>query len=636
MSPVFLSLPLNLPRPVGLSADVYGLGWLARQAGCRMLVIGGLGLGLGLGLGSASAADVPVAQNPAFQNSAAERAADGFLRQQERDRQLREGQERAPDVRLGADAAAQNDAAARLPEAEADCVLIQAIELVDDFVSKPVDFSWAISAANKTGTGERDMAVGRCLGSQGVNLVMRRIQNGLIARGLVTARVLAGEQTALDKGVLRLTVLPGRIRQVRFADNGAEATALMNRRPALWNAFPFQSGDVLNLRDIEQAMENVKRVPTLAADVQIVPAETLDAQGRPGRPGESDVVIQTQQSFPVRLSLSLDNSGSESTGVYQGGATVSFDNWWTLSDLFYVNVGRNMDGQNVDEGGTNSYTVHYSVPFGGSLLTATASKSGYFQTVAGANQAYVYRGDSQNSELELSRVVYRDGVRKISAAVKGWRRASQNFIDDTEIEVQRRRTAGWAASISHREFVGAATLDTDVTYKRATGAQDALAAPEALFGEGASRPQLWLASTELNAPFKVGEQAWRYNAVLRGQWNATPLIVQDRFSIGGRYTVRGFDGQQQLLGERGFTVRNELNVALGGSGQWAYLAADYGQVGGDSTAFLVGKQLSGGGLGLRGGWRGASYDVFLGIPFYAPAGFSTAGKVLDFNVNWSF
>jgi hypothetical protein len=105
MSPVFLSLPLNLPRPVGLSADIYGLGWLARQAGCRLLVIGGLGLGLGLGLEPASAADVPVAQNPAFQNSAAERAADGFLRQQERDRQLREELERAPAVRLEGDSA---------------------------------------------------------------------------------------------------------------------------------------------------------------------------------------------------------------------------------------------------------------------------------------------------------------------------------------------------------------------------------------------------------------------------------------------------------------------------------------------------------------------------------------------------
>ncbi len=71
-------------------------------------------------------------------------------------------------------------------------------------------------------------------------------------------------------------------------------------------------------------------------------------------------------------------------------------------------------------------------------------------------------------------------------------------------------------------------------------------------------------------------------------------------------------------------------------GQWLYLAADYGQVGGDSTAYLVGKQLSGGGLGLRGGWRGASYDVFLGIPFDAPAGFSTAGSVVDVNLNWAF
>ena len=30
------------------------------------------------------------------------------------------------------------------------------------------------------------------------------------------------------------------------------------------------------------------------------------------------------------------------------------------------------------------------------------------------------------------------------------------------------------------------------------------------------------------------------------------------FSIGGRYTVRGFDGEASLMGERGWLLRNDI------------------------------------------------------------------------------
>ncbi|MBP7303070.1 MAG: hypothetical protein KA972_07810, partial [Brachymonas sp.] len=39
-----------------------------------------------------------------------------------------------------------------------------------------------------------DAPEGRCLGAQGVNIVLARAQNHLIARGYITSRVLAPEQ----------------------------------------------------------------------------------------------------------------------------------------------------------------------------------------------------------------------------------------------------------------------------------------------------------------------------------------------------------------------------------------------------------------------------------------------------------
>lgn len=118
--------------------------------------------------------------------------------------------------------------------------------------------------------------------------------------------------------------------------------------------------------------------------------------------------------------------------------------------------------------------------------------------------------------------------------------------------------------------------------------------------EGTSRFGLLSADAALTWPFKAASQNLRYNASLRLQDNTTPLTPQDRFAIGGRYTVRGFDGESSLPAERGILLRNDLSLALGSSGQEAYAGLDYGEVSGPSSELLVGKYLCGAVVGMRG------------------------------------
>jgi hemolysin activation/secretion protein len=540
-----------------------------------------------------------------------------FLRQQERERLLRQQQEQSPDVRLQPVPSVVDSN--RLPQDESPCFPIERILLEGEDAE---NFQWVLAAANKT-EEDADVAIGSCLGTRGINLVMRRVQNAIVNRGYVTTRVVAEPQD-LAPGTLKLTLIPGRIHSIRFAQ-GTDARATQ------WNAVPASPGDLLNLRDIEQALENFKRVPTAEADIQITPAEGPDAQ-----PGDSDLVIQWKQGVPLRGSLSADDSGTKATGKYQGGATISFDHWLTLNDQGYVSFNHDLEGDGSNQYGTRGFTAYYSLPFGYWLLGFTTSSNRYYQTVAGVNQDYIYSGESQNSDIKLSRLVYRDAVRKITLSLGGWKRTSQNFIDDTEVEVQRRRMAGWDFGIAHREFIGASTLDLNAKYRRGTGAMDALPAPEEAFGEGTSRPKITTADAQLNAPFVLGGQNLRYSGVLRAQWNQTPLVPQDRFAIGGRYTVRGFDGESLLSADRGWLIRNELGLALWQTGQELYLGIDHGEVAGQSSETLIGTRLSGGVLGLRGGYKGLAYDLFVGQPLGKPDGFNAVSSVVGFNLNWSF
>ncbi|HBJ67926.1 MULTISPECIES: ShlB/FhaC/HecB family hemolysin secretion/activation protein [Alcaligenes] len=537
--------------------------------------------------------------------------AQELLRQQERERILREQQETLPDVRLPP---VQTPAPEQLPDKESPCFPISQIRLEGDQSPR---FTWALRAADPA----HDPATGRCLGTDGINVVMARIQNAIIARGYVTTRVLAPAQD-LRAGQLTLTLVPGRVRDVRFT----EETSL---KATAWNAVPIRRGDLLNLRDIEQALENFKRVPTVEADIQIVPAEGDDA-----RPGDSDLLIAWQQrSPPIRLSAHLDDSGSKSTGKLQGGVTVSLDDLLMLNDLFYVNL--NYDLFSSRGKGNRAQTFHYSVPYGYWTLGATISSYKYHQTIAGYNQGYVYSGTSDNAELRLSRLVYRDATRKTALFGRAWTRRSSNFIDDVEIEVQNRRTGGWELGVTHREYLGNSTLDASVAYRRGTGAFKAKSAPEEPFGEGTSRMKLITADVQLMAPFSLGTQRARYISSWRAQWNRTPLVPQDRFSIGGRYSVRGFDGELMLMGERGWVWRNEIGVAVG-AGQELYLGADYGHVGGPSTRWLQGRNLAGSVIGLRGGAKGFYWDLYAGVPLHKPEGFKTDSVTTGFTLSWSY
>ncbi len=553
-----------------------------------------------------AAAQTPAAIDPGDQQ---------LLRQQERESQLRRRLEPDAEVRLKS---AETPPAPRLPANESPCFMITRIALAGEMAERFADL---IDAANYAGDGSADPLTGRCVGSTSIGIALRRLQNELVRRGFVTTRVLAGPQD-LGAEVLTLTLIPGRVRSIRFADGTSS-------RATQWNATPLQPGDLLNLRALEQTLENFKRVPSAEADIRIVPAVGTDV-----RPGDSDIVVEWRQEFPLRLNLAIDNSGLKSTGRYQGAVTISWDHALTLNDLLYVSINRSLFEDSPGPRGTNGHTVHYALPLGYWLLGATASRNEYRQPVANQQGTTVYSGDSTNQELRLSRVLARDATRKTTAHLSAWARQSDNDIDGLRMLVQHRQTAGWEAGLAHRELLGDATLDLNAAYRRGTGAFGATRLINE-DTEGSTRPQLLQLGAFYHLPFALAGRHLRYSLALRAQHAWTPLLPQDRFSIGSRFSVRGFDEQRVLSADRGWLLRNDLGVSLGGSGQEAYVGLDYGEVRGRHSALLAGMHLAGMVIGLRGGVYGVAYDLFAGRALSGPEGFRGNGVNVGFSLSWS-
>lgn len=549
-----------------------------------------------------------------------------IIREQQRLKQFQEKMQ--PEVNVRLQPPQIEGTVNGLPQDEKPCFAIRSIKLNGDQAQR---FQFALNKA----INQSKFKPGLCLGSNGINYIMTLAQNAVIDRGYTTTRILASPQD-LSSGELVLTVIPGRIHEIRYNLDNADQTHV-NRIRRIQNEFPARSGDILNLRELEQGLENLKRVPTVEADIQIVPAEA---------PNESDVVVSwSQRKVPVRISFNADDSGSHATGRYQGGVTLSVDNPLGLSDLFYVNYNHDLGSKdstvdidgNRTGSGTHGYSLHYSVPVGNWLIAFNQNYYRYHQAIAGYDQNYDYNGSSENTDLGITRMIYRNSHRKIDVSARIWRRKSHNYIDDAEIEVQRRHTAGWAIGLNHQEYLGNAILNLSAGYKRGTGADHSLRAAEEEFGEGTSRMEIITLDASLMKPFRVGKYNFSYDTSFHGQWNKTPLITQDQVSIGGRYTVRGFDGELTLMGEQGWYWNNNLNWQYL-PGHQVYAGIDVGHITGRTSDMQLGKTLAGTVLGFKGQIKAGGnwyYDVFMGKPIYKPQHFRTDKTTFGFNLNYS-
>ncbi|MCM3351956.1 hypothetical protein M3616_22625, partial [Bacillus velezensis] len=168
-------------------------------------------------------------------------------------------------------------------------------------------------------------SAGQCIGKLGHDILVKGLSQAILARGYFTTRVLLPEQD-LSTGILKFSLIPGVVRHVRFADEKLRGT---------WKtAFPTGDGELLNLRDLEQGLEQMKRVSSQDVSMQIVPGEL---------PGESDVVLDVKRGKPWTVVASVDYSGTRATGKLQGNLSLGIDNPLGLNDIFNVGVSQDLE-----------------------------------------------------------------------------------------------------------------------------------------------------------------------------------------------------------------------------------------------------------------------------------------------------
>jgi len=557
--------------------------------------------------------------------------------QLQRERNIEQAGERARQVRaprvLLEGAAAEREALSTQLPIDAPCFALSRVQLsVPEALPARIRALGASRLPMDTFRFARDFLdqfAGQCLGREGVNTIIRRLGAQILGRGYTTTRVAVPEQN-LSSGTLQLSLIPGVIRQIRFSGDSLRGT---------WqSAFPSRPGDLLNIRELEQGLEQMKRVPSQDVEMQIVPGEV---------PGESDVVISVKRTKAWKLVASLDDSGSTGTGRLQGNLSLGIDNPLGLNDLFNVGVGHDA---NVNQGGrgTRGANASYSVPWGNWTLGATGSSYNYFQRIAGVNQVFESSGNSRTTEFKAQYLFQRDQFQKNSLQFRLGHRRSRAFIEDTEILNQQRSTTFAEVGWLHRHYFGASQLDLSLAYRFGVpwlNGQTEIRTIEPNSPGQRSKFLYHLATLDatLMVPFSVpaggdgSRVPLRYITTVHGQYTRQALFASEFVSIGNRWTVRGFDGDVTLAAERGAYWRNDVEIPLGATGQSIYLGLDAGTIGGRSADYLAGRMLVGTAVGLRGSpLKGLFYDAFLGWGLVKPASFPTRSPAGGFTLTLQY
>lgn len=496
----------------------------------------------------------------------------------------------------------------------------------------------------------------KCLDADDIQNIATNTQNKLIDAGFVTTKVLVRDQE-LGDGKLTLSLAMGSLGQI-LADTKHSKKDVYNTQIKKLNKnlpLPFvfgtattiKSGDILNIRSLETTLENLKKVPSSDARFEIMPSSS-------GMPGESDILIHYSQDRNVRGSLSLDDSGGTSTGKYQANANLFFDNPSNTNDLFHISYSHSFDYFNKkdrwdDKNNSNNYSISYAIPFDNTAFNISHSLYNYKQNVIGVNQTYRYGGNSQNSALNISHLVNRDKNSKTYLTGGGFIKNQKNFIDNTEIEVQRRKIAGWRLGIKHEYAKNNSKKSVYIDYQRGTGAFDAITPSEKLFNEGDSRVGIITFGLDHNRPFVFGKKANAYsvdyNASLKAQYALDALVPSERMSIGGRYSVRGFDGERTLSADNGILFKQNVSFPLTFINQRHSLVVglDTGYVrmkNKTQDQLLLGHTLTGASVGLKGQihnplykYQHLTYDIFAGHAISAPKGFYGGGSQGDYKKN---
>jgi len=289
----------------------------------------------------------------------------------------------------------------------------------------------------------------RCVGVADITTLLKAITDLYLDKGFVTSRAYVPPQDIAGTGLLRLVVVEGTISDIYLNGQPAE------RNGSFATAFPDVKGEVANIRDIEQGLDQINRLSSNDAKTSMLPGK---------EDGTSILNVENKPRKRWYASISNNNLGQESTGYCQTNVSVGFDDLLGINDQLGFSYGRSGLDYPWDDDGrgqSNSYSVNTSVPYGYWTFSTNGSWYEYNSTIPGNFGPIETSGNSGQVGFGIDRVILRDKDSITTLRGGLTYKQTDNFLLGNRIEVgSRRYTIGsLGLSRSQRILGGVIALD---------------------------------------------------------------------------------------------------------------------------------------------------------------------------------
>lgn len=386
---------------------------------------------------------------------------------------------------------------------------------------------------------------GKELGKSEIFNLVKELTNFYISRGYATTLVSI-EPGNIKQGKLTLRVLWGKIND--FKVNGNDPSFRESTR--LFAAYPFAKGKVLNMEDIDQAIENLVRVSS--RDTIHVEPSVVNAS--------SNLNLLTQPEFPLSMSTGINNSGNKADGWQQYYGSATLKNIAGLNDIFngyysWNNLNNNDDNQ-------DSLSLSYSIPLGYWGFDFSYYKSSYDKMIGGYYGGYDSDGHSERTSFRINKMLSRNATGKTSAWVKLEKRDNYNGIVGQQIDVSSKSYTALSSGLTYVGSLMGGWFYGDMGFAVGTPWFGAAWKDDADLNGFDVNYVTYNGIVSWSRPlFQTGRLGANYELNMGFQYTPDTLVSDYKMTLGDEYTVRGFK-DDSLMVDSGAWIANTLNLPL--------------------------------------------------------------------------
>lgn len=308
--------------------------------------------------------------------------------------------------------------------------------------------------------------------------------------------------------------------------------------------FPFIKGKVLNLRDIEQGLDQFNRLSSNNGTMDII---------------DDKVIIKNQKSKNYNFSLNYNNSGNETNGLYQLNTSFNLDNPLLINDNFYINYSDTIT--NHDNKYSKSIYLSYSIPFGYWTYSFNFSNSKYYNKTKGITNVIIdYSGNTNTYNSSLDKVLYRNSFYKLNSNIELEVIDKVSKIRNTNINNSTYKISNIKLSFNNTFNINNGIIIIKPTFQKGINILDS-DKDKTYKNDGIAKNDYELYKLFVYFNKYITSLNSFYTFQFNGQYTNKTLYSSNQFSIGGESTVRAFR-DTSLSGDRGFLIKNELSTYL--------------------------------------------------------------------------